>query len=77
MPSTRTPRKKRAASKKAQPRARAWRPRRTKRLIIKPATADEIIRDLGLTAEDLRIIDRVIAEVAPRSGAAKRRRSHR
>jgi hypothetical protein len=72
MPSTRTSRKKRATRKKTQPSARTWRPRRTKRYIIKPATADEIIRGLGLTAEEMRNVDRVVAQFARRSAPASR-----
>lgn len=35
----------------------------TKRHIVPPATADEISRAVGVTAEDIKVVDRVLREL--------------
>ena len=62
MPRSRTARKK--SSSKPRSSARTIRSRRIQRHVVKPATADEIIRGVGATAADLRIVDRILEHAA-------------
>jgi DNA-directed RNA polymerase sigma subunit (sigma70/sigma32) len=70
MPRTRADEKK--SRRSAHSRARTTRSRRTQRTLVKPATAEQIIRSLGLTAEELRTVDRIVAQIPSLSKTAGR-----
>ena len=66
--------KRKLRSESAGPRERL---RKTRRHIAGPATGAQILRAVGATAEDMRIVDEVLAKLAAKRTTTRRRTKQR